>query len=433
MMKRTIPLFMAFIFTFGITAHAQKNLRKAYVITLQHDTIHGYIEFGTDESNMAVCIFRTSLMGDEKRYLPGEIYGYRFIEEGRFYVSKEVEILKGDKKTVFLEFLLQGIKNLYYYKEMGEYYLVEDQEGEWLVMSKRADYYVGTKFYRDTRYIGVLKYAFSQHELSNIRVDKAQFDRRSMIGIAREYHERVCDDGSDCIIFEYQSRFGKLALDAVSEGFIGLTSGVQRVKFGMNFFASGGAFYHHMKFLNFVEAGQTINLNSLNPSFAAGAMLNLPVRVAFLSLVVEANYSRIASGTNYFVGAPVHHIYKTFSFNADNISGLVGLRLTFPYKKSGTAIEVGYIDSYYIDPATKYTSIRYFSIATGGYFTNNIQTDNYRLPEPRRSSVSVAVQQEYMIGKKSNIFARLSATTAALNKEKSISESLVSLRLGYSF
>lgn len=63
-------------------AMAQKNLREGYVITLQGDTLRGVIDFRTISMNMKRCVFKEDGATEFKTYLPGEIEGYRFTNNG---------------------------------------------------------------------------------------------------------------------------------------------------------------------------------------------------------------------------------------------------------------------------------------------------------------------------------------------------------------
>ena len=68
------------------TVFAQGNYKEAYIITLQNDTVYGFVDFSTDENNSKQCNFKKTLSAtDVTQYAPGEIYGYRFVEEGKFY------------------------------------------------------------------------------------------------------------------------------------------------------------------------------------------------------------------------------------------------------------------------------------------------------------------------------------------------------------
>ncbi len=110
-MKNLLLLLLASFFS--LTSYSQRNYQEGYVIPLQGDTLRGWIDFRSDKLNSTTCTFKADLTAQEREYYPKDIYGYRYLNDGKFYVSKEIEI-DGVKKNVFLEFLLEGIENLYY-------------------------------------------------------------------------------------------------------------------------------------------------------------------------------------------------------------------------------------------------------------------------------------------------------------------------------
>jgi hypothetical protein len=179
------------------------NFRKGYIISLENDTVSGLIDFKLDEENMHFLNFQAEGETNARQYFPGEITGYRLIDDGKFYVSKEIEIRKNQFRTVFVEFLVQGVKNLYFYTEDDiEYYLIDDESGELIVLSKKPDEIINNRIVEDTKYRGILKYIFREYENIHKKTDVAIFHRKEMINLTKDYHEKVCKDGSSCIVFE---------------------------------------------------------------------------------------------------------------------------------------------------------------------------------------------------------------------------------------
>lgn len=203
-MKKTLTIILSLFFTLII--YAQRNYQEGYILTSQNDTLRGWIDFRSDKLNATVCTFKSDLKNEEKEYYPKEIYGYRYLNDGKFYVSREIEI-NGTKKTVFLEFLLEGIENLYYYKE-GEvkYYILENMKGELLYTSQEPEKltYIGENqnYVTDYKYIGILKLYFKNQPEILKKVDKTTYDHQSMIKLVKEYHDLVCTPDQACIIFE---------------------------------------------------------------------------------------------------------------------------------------------------------------------------------------------------------------------------------------
>lgn len=95
---------------------AQDNYNKGYIITLKQDTVQGLINLRTDKINAACCMFKSDMDASPVIYYPGDIQEYHFVNDGKLYVSRSVELSHGSTVQLFLECLFQGMKNLYYYE-----------------------------------------------------------------------------------------------------------------------------------------------------------------------------------------------------------------------------------------------------------------------------------------------------------------------------
>ena len=206
-MKKRIFFTFLFLSIYLTATFAQGNFRRGFIITNEGDTVSGWIDFRTDARNMQVCDFRETETGATRSFLPGQIFGFRFYEEGKFHVSREI-MISGIPRTVFLEFILQGNKNLFYYIdtvpfENVEYYFFEDATGRMIPVTRKPDEHITSSQRRqDLRYRGVIRYIFQEHESIAQQTDNLKFNHQSMIDIARQYHDLTCPIGEECIIFE---------------------------------------------------------------------------------------------------------------------------------------------------------------------------------------------------------------------------------------
>ena len=213
-------LFTFLLLSLCLTAtFAQSNFRRGFIITNEQDTVSGWIDFRTDVRNMQVCDFRETETGETRTFLPGEIFGYRFYDEGKFYVSREI-MINNAPRTVFLEFIVQGMMNLYYYietlphtLEVVEHYFFEDAAGRMIPASRRSNTHIRgndgiLRERKDLRYRGAIRYIFNEHETIAKQADGLRFNHQTMINLAREYHDLTCPIGEECIIFETQQHKG---------------------------------------------------------------------------------------------------------------------------------------------------------------------------------------------------------------------------------
>ena len=180
---------------------AQSNYDQGYIITNQQDTVTGWINLRTNKNNQKQCEFKPDLNTVEKIYFPQDIAGYRFTNSGKYYVSREIR-LKGTPQKVFLEFLVKGIMNLYYYEDAVEYYFFENQDGKMEVISREPERVENMIVYEDYKYIGQIRYLFQDYKSIAQNADKLKFNQKSMMGIVEDYHNEVCTTGESCIIFQ---------------------------------------------------------------------------------------------------------------------------------------------------------------------------------------------------------------------------------------
>jgi len=185
----------------SVSLLAQSNLREGYVITLQGDTLHGDIDFRTAEMNMKKCVFFQDGTTSSKTYLPGEIQGYRYLNNGIYYVSKEIDTPDEGRKVVFAEYVVRGNMNLY---QVGlEEMVLEDDEGH-------QEYYYPHQVERSSSVKekkqgmkGALT-ALNKSPKATHYILKNVKDRKHTREAVVLYIDEVCTDGY-CEVFEYKN------------------------------------------------------------------------------------------------------------------------------------------------------------------------------------------------------------------------------------
>lgn len=211
-------------------AFAQSDFRPGFVLKSEFDTIFGEIDNKDYHSNSNFCDFKAFNSAEIRRYYPGEIYGYRFLN-GKFYISRETTLPDSIVKEIFLEYLIKGELNIYFYQDAENnniYYAEKDTSGlrELVYYVKELDisderfedakkgpqdggYYYATSgkyFYENKRYKGILTYltkdepGFKQ-QIFSIK----EPSHTELIKLAKNYHELTCLD-EDCIVFEKKMR-----------------------------------------------------------------------------------------------------------------------------------------------------------------------------------------------------------------------------------
>lgn len=183
---KKLSLFLFSFFIYG--ALFSQNLLDGYVITNANDTIFGQIDLRSPAINQEKCVFIPNAE-KEQVYYPGEIKGYRLTKEDRFYISKEVTIDKTHQPLIFVESLVLGDVNLYYFENgSNKYFLFEEQAKDPLYITQKPSEESSLGVKHDYRYRGQLKYYFrdGSSSLHNL-IDKSKFSSKAMMRIIEQY------------------------------------------------------------------------------------------------------------------------------------------------------------------------------------------------------------------------------------------------------
>ena len=149
------------------------------------------------------CAFKIDSKSPVITYSPNDILAYRFDNNGKFFVSKEVPTLTGTK-VFFLEYLIKGKANIYFRRDNNEHYYIQKEVGDLMeltetpVLSKNEE---GLPHYKPQKYTGKLKYVLSDCPDLFDEIDGLKLYSTQLIKLAKDYHDKVCES-SKCIVFE---------------------------------------------------------------------------------------------------------------------------------------------------------------------------------------------------------------------------------------
>ncbi len=197
----TLFFYLLFILSVG-TCFSQSNFQEGYIINLSNDTISGFIHNKVSLNNLKNCRFKTRLDSEFVDYSPKEIKAFRIYSSG-YYVSLEIDI-DGNKDIYFVEKLVEGIIDVFYYSAFNKgFFLIRTENGE-LYELKNTQIEVTTDEGSYTRhkkeYISMLRYLFKDSPSALKKVDQLPFESNAIIDIAQDYHKDVCTE-YECIIY----------------------------------------------------------------------------------------------------------------------------------------------------------------------------------------------------------------------------------------
>jgi len=186
---------------------AQNDYREGYIVDMSGDTSHGWIDYGNPKSNAKYCLFKETHDSESKAYYPDDLSVYRFANS-KFYFSKEIE-RTGVKKRYFLEYLLDGVVELYYHADPFKDYFYIEKDGRVIELSdeeKIVDLKNGKG--KGRRYVvpftGVFNYVMHDAPEMKEKISRARFGYDDFIELSEEYHHLICEPGEECIVYARQ-------------------------------------------------------------------------------------------------------------------------------------------------------------------------------------------------------------------------------------
>ena len=209
-MKKMILLGLLTLF--ATATIAQTNPQPGYIITNNGDTVRGNIDFRTNESLSKQCVFWASGGNVSTTYKPGDIEGFRFDNNGKYFVTRRLSLF-GDPQLYFAEFMVQGKMNLYCVAyDRDEYFFFEREDGEMAQLTNRAFLSSSTlqdekdKLEEKKEQYGKVKILLQDSWKAAAEMTGSDMTRKQLVKVVRDYHNDVCTDGSSCVVYEYNEK-----------------------------------------------------------------------------------------------------------------------------------------------------------------------------------------------------------------------------------
>jgi hypothetical protein len=258
------PLRLLFLLCLAnpVILTAQSDFRSGYVVNNNDDTLYGYIEYKGDMANARKCVFARDKNAEKQVFTPEQIKGYRF-NDSKYFVTRTIKT--GDtEELLFLEYLINGVVDMYYYRDdLGDHYFIDNGDGQIRALKNdvKEVYRNNTRYFKESKeYTGQLRYAFRESPIISSRVEDLKLNHKSLIRIARDYHNQVCPDEA-CIIYEKKEPVNVqkagpllginiLSLE-VSHEIVTMHGELRNVHFDLNTYPLFGLFYkRNLPFIN---------------------------------------------------------------------------------------------------------------------------------------------------------------------------------------
>jgi len=170
-------------------AFAQSDFRKGFIISATNDTTFGYVDYRGNVLNSRICSFKASREDNVMQYTSDDIKGYGFFND-KFYQS---EIITSEKDTakVFIEVLIKGTLNLYYYRgrffvQKADQDLLEIKEEIIIQEKDKKRYAVSTN--KHLKLLAALTY---ECPIPVDRLEKLKLNQKELTEITENYNTCV--------------------------------------------------------------------------------------------------------------------------------------------------------------------------------------------------------------------------------------------------
>ncbi len=329
MIKTRLTILIIASLTY-LKGFSQIDFRPGFYISLSNDTVYGLIDYRGEIRNSKICAFKKEVNDEEHTFKPNEISAYRFIES-KYYISKVIKSQEGEELSVFLEFLVNGITDLFYYIDSnGDHYFIETKKGKMTELTNEEIDIIkdGQKkgIANTNKYIGLLRYEFSDCPEIQTAIDNAGMNHKSLIRVVKDYHNYVCKD-EQCIVYEKK---------------------IPTVKF--NFGAMTSYTFSDLSFDDDDDNDEfysCFNMKlSKSPSFGAFIKIHLPELNEKISFDFGAEYSE-----NYYYGTHQTQFFEDVNYyelhvHTGMIESFLGFVYTFPKRTFRPTMSFGGIFNY---------------------------------------------------------------------------------------
>lgn len=315
--------------------YAQSDFRDGYIVKNDNDTLYGLIDYRGNIANSKKCIYKESVNAEKQVFSPGDLKAYRFTD-GKYYVSKAIELGKAND-LVFLEYLINGIVDIYYYRDLNtDHYLIDKGDGVLLELKndEREVIVNGETYLKNSNeYIGRLKYIFMESPSVSKKVEGISLDSKSLIKIAKDYHNEMCTNEA-CIIYEK-----KMPKMKVVFGF-GPLVGLSVINVSINQVPDN---YDYLKYSNFST--------DYAPSAGFFIKAGMPNLNKNLHLEYSGSFSKWNTATHNSYIEPVNNMTYTndISLKQNSFNNALHVKYEYARGKYRPTLKLGFFKNYFFN------------------------------------------------------------------------------------
>ena len=316
----------------------QKNYLPGYVIQLNGDTLHGFIDYRKWDKNPDKIAFRKEMSDNSSHYTPIGIKGFGVKDVIYESAIIETEISSDNPidfssqaefsmrtDTTFLQTMIRGVKCLYFYKNnygKEQFYIRNGLSYEFLKYKKyikRGEIQGSNTLTENKRYLGQLSIYLNDCQLIQSKLNDTKYGKKSMENLFVSYYK--CTNSE----IVYQKKTEKLPLE------FGILAGLSSTS---------------IKFASSLDSYSYLVLTDFKPSlnFTTGLFFDvgLPFNQGKWSVYNEVIYTSYKFNGRFQdnLNPDIHSIYNT-TIGLSNIKVNEMLRFKYPVGSAFVFLNAG--------------------------------------------------------------------------------------------
>lgn len=196
----------------SVMAFTQDRWQEGYIHTTEGNSLYSEIDVAMLEDAPEECIYRIPGSREQLLLRANKIRSVSLLS-GRAFETKTFK-LEDDHVTAIVEYLVDGVADVFVYRRKGEDIFLLESESKPLTVArfttKKAespDPSVKDIEVRSYRHIGLLKAFMSDAPSLHERINTMQMNQKNLVDLAEMYHDLTCTTEKSCITYKKEGIF----------------------------------------------------------------------------------------------------------------------------------------------------------------------------------------------------------------------------------
>lgn len=358
---RTLEFTRRLLFIFvGILlfhfSQAQQNIMPGQIITLDQDTVQGFIDYRNWEKNPTEIEFQKTLSDAPQRYAPSDIKGFMVADEHYVSATVDMEIspiktgslsynskIELEKTSTFLQTLIQASESLYYLRDQNgkdQFYIWQGEQYELLLYKKYYGKQHGNRIIiEDKKYIRQLNIYLSDCPSIAPKLQNTLYSKKSLEKLFLYYYE--CNQSG----LKFHKKVESTSLE------FGLLAGI--LISSLQFKSEDFTFLSEAVYSNSLYGTTGVFLDVILPRNQRKWSLNN--ELIFTSYDIDGQYLKLSNDGNYnYISTEIRYSYLKMN---NMVSFRYPIKNTFIHANAGISNGLAISGENHLKEKTVYNSV----------------------------------------------------------------------------